>query len=363
MLLVALGLARPALGALRLDHRAGARSDGRVKRRRKSTHQELADDDSGSVTQRGAAGSSDVAVAVSRVAESPGVYGALETGPRLAPTVDIDQRELMRRLVQSLARPVGRFAAAFELPMAEVLDLVQASMMQVMRERGLTLADIGRRMDVSERHAKRLLKQLRESFLDAERGYDLPLRVEFALWAQPMSRARLKQVLRDEPGDVDLAVDALLASGRILADGGRTPRLRPSTQVQRLMRDAWLVRIGALNSLLANVGDAVYGRFIDKADTAFARTLNFLVRPEDRPELARFFEEQLVPFMTALDERAHAARRGDPTQGETDGETASVVADAEAFRMSICWAPYDHMTRSVEAREAATRREDGEEDQ
>jgi hypothetical protein len=270
-----------------------------------------------------------------------------------APVVDIDNRELERRLVQSLARPVGRFAAAFGMPMAEVLDLVQASMLQVMRERGFTLAEVGRRMDVSERHAKRLLKQLRESFLDTERVYDLPLRIEFALWAQPMSRTRLKQVLRDDPAEVDEVVEALLASGRLIADEARTPRLRPSVAVQRLVRDTWMMRIGALNSLLGNVGDAVYGRFLDKSPNAFARTLNFLVRPDDRPELDRFFEEQLVPFATALDERATAAQQADAGGADAEGEVREPVA--KAYRLSICWAPYDHMTRSVEGREAAAR--------
>jgi hypothetical protein len=174
-----------------------------------------------------------------------------------------------------------------------------------------------------------------------------------------MSRVRLKQVLRDEPAEVDEVVDALLASGRLVADGARTPRLKPSAAVQRLVRDTWMVRIGALNSLLGNVGDAVYGRFLDKSPRAFARTLNFLVRPEDQPELDRFFEEQLVPFATALDERASAAKDSEtePIEGEAEaGETT-----AQAYRLSICWAPYDHMTRSVEMREAAAEGADGEE--
>ncbi|HRE88353.1 MAG TPA: hypothetical protein PK095_04355 [Myxococcota bacterium] len=266
------------------------------------------------------------------------------------PLVDIDDRELERRLVQSLARPVGRFAAAFGMPMANVLDLVQAAMLQVLRERGLTLAEVGRRLDVSERHAKRLLKQLRESFLDTERGYDLPVRIELLLWAQPMTRTRLKQVLRnepDEPSAIDEVIDGLVASGRLVVDDARTPRLRPSATVQRLVRDTWMMRIGALNSLLSNVGDAVYGRFLDKSDRAFARTLSFLVRPEDESELARFFEEQLVPFMTRLDARANAERMGDGRDG-AEGEDGP---PGEAYRLSICWAPFDQMTRSVEQRE------------
>ena len=143
---------------------------------------------------------------------------------------DIDRKELERRLVHALARLVGRFAGAFSLPLGDLVDLVQGAQLQVLRERGLTLADIGRRMDISERHAKRLLKQLRESFLDTERSYDLPLRIEFMLWAQPMSRARLKRVMKDEAAAIDEALERLLSDGRVAEGTGRTPLLKPTAQ-------------------------------------------------------------------------------------------------------------------------------------
>ena len=250
---------------------------------------------------------------------------------------DIDDRELERRLVHAMARLVARFAAAFGMPLAALVDLVQAAHLQTLRERGFTLGEIGRRMDVSERHAKRLLKQLRESFLDTERTYDLPVRIELMLWAQPMTAGRIKQLLRDEPAAVEQAIARLVESGRVLVEPGRTPLLRTATAVQSLVRDTWLARIGALNSFVASLGDAVYGRFIEGSGDAFARTLSFLVRREDAGELQRFFAESLVPFMTALDARAQ--------------EAASTGEPADAYRLSICWAPYESMTRAVEARE------------
>lgn len=258
---------------------------------------------------------------------------ASHDAPQPEGPLDIDQRELERRLVHAMARLVSRFAGAFAMPLAQVVDLVQAAQLQTLRERGMTLAEIGRHMGVSERHAKRLLKQLRESFLDTERAYDLPVRIEFMVWAQPMSRAKIRQVLKDDQAAVDDAIDRLLASGRVVEDQGRTPLLRPSTSVQSLVRDTWLARIGALNSFVASLGDAVWGRFIEPSPAAFARTLNFLVRPEDLPEVQRFFTDQLVPHMTALDAAAQEAGR----QGEA----------TESLRLSICWAPYEAMTRSL----------------
>jgi len=272
--------------------------------------------------------------------------------------IDIDERELQRRLVHAMARLVARFAGAFAMPLGELVDLVQAAHLQTLRERGLTLGEIGRRMDVSERHAKRLMKQLRESFLDTERSYDLPVRIEFMLWAQPMSSARLKQVLKDDAAAVDKAIVGLVESGRVVAEvGARTPTLRPAATVQDLVRDTWLARIGALNSFIGSLGDAVYGRFVEGASTSFARTLNFLVREQDAPELQRFFNEQLVPFMTELDKKASDAAAAASAQLEG----AAPVSDS--YRLSICWAPYESMTRAVEAREAAASDEARPEDE
>jgi hypothetical protein len=148
----------------------------------------------------------------------------------------------------------------------------------------------------------------------------------------------VKQLLRDDAAAVDQAIQRLVETGRVSVtapEGGRTPILKPSTAVQSLVRDTWLARIGALNSFVSSLADAVYGRFIETSPRAFARTLNFLVREEDGKELERFFGETLVPFMTALDQRAAGG----------DGK-------AESFRLSICWAPYESMARGIEAREA-----------
>ncbi len=90
-----------------------------------------------------------------------------------------------------------------------------------------------------------------------------------------------------------------------------------------MVRDTWLARLGGLSSLLANVTDAIYGRFFLTDDRAFSRTLSFLVRPEDLPRLERLFAEVLVPEITDIDQRAR-----------TEG-------DGDAIRLSLLWAPFD----------------------
>ena len=243
---------------------------------------------------------------------------------------DIDDRELQRRVLYALVRPLVRMAEAFRVPLAEVVDLVEVAYFHHLRDRGLRLADIGTRLDISERTAKRLAKQLRETFLDAERRYDLPVRIEFMVWATPMSRTKVKQVLGHlDKDEVDAAIEQLLAEGRLSEETGRTPRLVVDAHVTSLVRDTWLARIGGLNSFLGNLTDAVFGRFFRAEPRAFARTLNFLVRREDQPALDRLFAETLVPTIRALDEAA---------QGQPDADTV---------RLSLCWAPYHYLDHQL----------------
>ncbi len=248
----------------------------------------------------------------------------------MAKPTDIDERELRRRVLYALVRPVASMAAAFRIPLSEVVGAAQLAYFDHHRQRGLKLREIGERLAISERSAKRLAKQLRENFLDAERRYDLPVRVEFMLWATPMSRTKLKQVLSTEASDVDDAVDQLLAEGRIVERAGRTPVLEVDNSVTTLVRDTWLARIGGLNSFLSNLSDAVFGRFFKGEPKAFARTMSFLLREQDLPELHRLFVESFIPTAQKVDEQAKAA------------------GDGERFRVSLCWAPYDYLSANAD---------------
>lgn len=239
---------------------------------------------------------------------------------------DIDAKELQSRVVYALVQPAVRLAEAFELPIADLMTKAQTAYFHHLRDRGWTLRRIASQLGVSERTAKRLAKQLREHFLDTERRYDLPVRIELMLWAVPMSRVKVKQVLSAvKAGAIDAAVDRLIQDGRVEEEPGRTALLKVKRGVNDLVRDTWLTRIGGLNSFLGNLSDAVFGRFFRNEPKAFARTMSFLVAKEDVAELDKLFSDVLVPAVQRLDDRAKTAD------------------DREAFRMSVCWAPYDYL--------------------
>ena len=165
--------------------------------------------------------------------------------------------------------------------------------------------------------------------------HELPARIEFMLWAEPLSRKRIKQYLSSSNEDaVDDAIDLLVEQGRIREVDGRTTTFEVVTNEQRLVRDDLMARIDALNTLLGNVTDAVFGRFFQKDEKAFARSLQFRVRAEDLPRLKALYEEHVWRELSALDEAA----RQDP--------------NAISMGATLCWAPMDLTIETIEAAEA-----------
>jgi len=235
--------------------------------------------------------------------------------------------ELEQRVLFSLLRPAVALAAAFNVPLKEVARQVEVAYFEHLRQEGLTLQETSDLLDINVRTAKRLSQQLKVKFLRPELEHNLPVKLEFMLRAEPMSLARLNQVLREVPeDDVREAIQRLIAEGRIVEEDGRTPTLHVVKSVNSLVRDTWLARIGGLNSLLENLADVTWGRFFDADPRTFARTLTFHVRPEQLGALQCAFDD-LTARITALDEEA----RDTP--------------DAVPIRLSHYFAPFNLLSR------------------
>lgn len=235
--------------------------------------------------------------------------------------------ELEQRVVFSLLRPAVALAAAFRVPLKELSRWVEVAYFEHLRQEGLTLQETSDLLDVNVRTAKRLSQQLKVHFLRPELEHNLLVKIEFMLRAEPMSLARLNQVLREIPEDaVREAVERLVAEGRIVEQEGRTPTFRVVKSVNSLVRDTWLARIGGLNSLLENLADVAWGRFFDGDPSTFARTLTFHVRPQDIPALVDAFDA-LVTRVAALEAAAKDTR------------------DAVPIRLSHFFGPFDLLSR------------------
>ncbi len=239
----------------------------------------------------------------------------------------IQPGELARRVIYALVRPTVRIAAVFDMPLKELAALVEMAYFHELRARGLTLKETGEALSVSQRKAVRLATQLRENFLQPELEHNLPRRIEFMLWSQPMSEAQLRRVLRGVDGEsVRKALDELLAGGRIEPRAGsRVVSFEPVSALRKLPRDTWMQRVGGLTSFAENLADAAFGRFFKEEPRTFARTLTFEVPQGAAEALQAWYEDEVLTKIIALN------------------KSAEQVEERESIQLSLCWAPYEYI--------------------
>jgi len=234
-------------------------------------------------------------------------------------------RELGERVIYALLRPAARLALAFGVSIKDVGDWLQMAYFHEARARGLKLRHIADILDVSPRKAALLSKQLKHNFLDVEVEVALPRRVEFLLWAGPLSAARITQALQGDSAAIERALKKLVADGRVKVEPGATPRYAVVRGEFRLVDEAgWLSRIDGLDTLLGSVANTTFSRFFGGAAqkaASFARTAGLRVRKADLPTLQKLYQETLWPALVALDEAA----KGDD--------------EATSIEVSLVWAP------------------------
>lgn len=264
-----------------------------------------------------------------------------------APPDDLTRDELLQRILYALLRPTAKLASAFDLPLKELTQLIELAYFRELRAQGLTLPETGQALAISTRKAGRLSRLLREKFLDAEREHTLPRRIEFMLWSQPMSQARLNQVLPDVSEDaLGEALETLLREGRITPVQGRVTEYKPALSLRKLPRDTWMRRLGGLMSFADNLADATWGRFFRATPGTQARTVSFSIPAGSERELAEWYEAVVLPKIVAMDAEADTLP---PDQ-------------RRPMRLSICWAPYEHLDseRAEQRADTQTPRDDAD---
>lgn len=241
----------------------------------------------------------------------------------------ISPEELRRRVLYALLLPAVRLSLVFGLSLKEAGELLQMAYYHEARRREMKMQEIGDRLGISMRKVAQLSHQLKVNFAQPEAAHELPRRVEFALWARPLSAARLAQTLRVDLEEIERALQALQEQGRARQELGRTATWRVVRDQGRLVQDAWLARVDGLQNLLGTLANAVYGRFFEDEPGAFARTLSLRLRNQDQGALRALYEEIIWPRLAELDQRA---------QGD---------ADAHEVDVSILWAPYEYIHKKL----------------
>lgn len=192
--------------------------------------------------------------------------------------------EVQRRLVFSLLRPVARLARRFQLPLKTIEELARLAYYAEARRDQTPQAEIAQQFGKSLRTIGSLERKLRSDFLAPETEVEAFRRVEDALAQAPLTADALAKRLGLDEAEITRLLQGLLASGRATkqADGHYALDRRFQSLVQQDLK----ARVDGLNHQLDVILGAVQARFLAPARESMARTLDFVVRPEDVPAFA-----------------------------------------------------------------------------
>jgi hypothetical protein len=216
----------------------------------------------------------------------------------------LTERELGLHVLFALLRlPVG-LASDLGIGLKELGEWAETAYFHELRGRGLKLREISDELEVSMRKAAQLSKQLKQRFFETTQQ-TLARRIEFMLWAGPMSLVRIEQALpQEDPEEVRQALALLVDSGRAQVVEGRVVTYAVVARASRQVGSSWVAKIDGLNQLLTTVLGAVRARLFREDPRALARSLELRVRPEDLPELKAMYEEVIWERLKELDARA-----------------------------------------------------------
>lgn len=232
-----------------------------------------------------------------------------------------EQLELEQHVLYAMLRPVVRLAHRLTVPLKELGQWAEVGYFHELRRQNLKMREISEVLEISMRKAALLSRQLKDGFFEPER-HGLARRIEFMIWAEPMSLVRVQQHLTDEdPESVAVALEQLVEEGRVVPVEGRITTYCVTRAESRLVRGNWVAKLDALNQLLDTVSAAIQGRFFDDDPAALVRNLELRVRRQDLDRLRKLYEDVIFKELAALDEQAH-------------GEPDSLAVD-----FAVCWAP------------------------
>jgi hypothetical protein len=236
---------------------------------------------------------------------------------------NITNEDFRDRVLYALLRPAAKVAKRFGVPLKELIGWLRIAYFHEFRNNNETLEEAADGLGVSIATAARLSRGLKQNFFRPDREHVLQQRIEFMLWPAPLSAARIRQCLPEVPADdVDEALQRMSEEGRLRQTPGKGT-FEVATGEGRLVRDHWVPRLGALDSLLGNVSEAVRRRFfLERDDRSFARTLNFRVSVDRLDELQSLYETSIY-------------------QALADLERQSRTEDTIELKLSVVWAPSD----------------------
>lgn len=171
---------------------------------------------------------------------------------------EIELEELQDRMVFAALRPGGMLARRFGFTLNRLKKTLETVYFQETRDRGLSLREISDVMQISMSKTSLLSRQLKQAFM-SEASDNIKLRLEYMLANEPMTLARINQVITDAKFvEIERSLRELVDSGRIIREGrGSESTYHLNLDPERGDWDIWLMRLRSIERALKLVARAI----------------------------------------------------------------------------------------------------------
>lgn len=216
--------------------------------------------------------------------------------------------ELEELVVYAMLMPSIQLAHRFRMPLKHLGERLEMGYYHELRKRGYKMREASELLQVSMRKVAQLSKLLKDNFFEPTRGHSLSRRIEFMVWAEPLSVARIQQAIPDvEEDEILQTIEEMLEDQRLVEHKGRTTTYGVARGARRLVRDHWISRMDGLNQFLSTITHTIYARFFEDDANALVRNLQLRIRPQDMDELHKLYESSVWETLSRLDEQARDA--------------------------------------------------------
>lgn len=244
-------------------------------------------------------------------------------------TQTVDERERAQRTLHMMFRAGARVAMATGVNLRRLKGAVEDAYVQEALESGWPLKKIGEVLDVSASKTALLSRQLKQGVVSKDHTDELELdrRLEYMLWARPMTLARMNQVLpRERYSDLAKAVRRLVADERVSAsdDEGQVTTYSLRVDPERRPWERYLSRLEGAQRGMRAAADAVTSLFVEESgEPAQAYSVEVQLAPEQIPQARELIEAK-------MNELTEALRAMD--------ETGAMRVDSKPLRLGAFWA-------------------------
>ena len=195
-------------------------------------------------------------------------------------------RQQTMQIIYSTFLPTVKIARKLDIGLKDIVNLLEMAYYHETKKANMSTNQTLKLLKISQSKLSTLSRRLKTNFLifSKKNNTDTDQLIKFALWAEPMSKSRLCQILKDQkPTDITLALDRLLKEKEIIKEKDRTTTYKLTNKKVSLIDNDFITTINGLNKSLMSIANFIHSRFFSNSEKTFSRTITLKIKKKEIP--------------------------------------------------------------------------------